>query len=79
MWLLPAAARPLGVAAANALSQVDYSVATRVTHDVAHVIGFAYDHNMPWLARHSVALLQTFDDLGSMLIAFAVWIIYHIA
>ena len=79
MWLLPASARPLGVAAANALSQVDYSIATRVTHDVAHIIGFAYAHDMPWLARDSVTLLQMFDDIGSILIAFAVWIVHHIA
>ena len=56
---------------------VDYNVANRVTEDVANVVHFAYDHDIPIMATTAVSLLQVFDDIGSVLIAVVFWIVSH--
>lgn len=43
--------------AAQQLANVDYTVANHVTEDVAHVVSWAYAHNLPWLARDAIRLL----------------------
>ena len=77
VFLLPL--RPVVVTAVQQLSTVDYTVANKVTADVAVAVDWAYAHNLPRLAGASVHLLQTFDDIGSVLIALVVWLVNHTA
>lgn len=64
--------------AVDRLATVDYTVANRVTEDVARAVHFVYDHNLPAqivpLLLHS---LRFFDDLGSILIVVVVWLSEH--
>ena len=64
--------------AVDRLATVDYTVANRVTEDVAHAVHFVYDHHLPpqWVPV-LVHALQTFDDIGSMLITLVVWLAQH--
>lgn len=71
--------RTVSAFAAHQLAAVDYTVANRVTEDVAAVVSWAYVHDLPWVARQSLHLLQYFDDLGSLFIAVAVWLADHTA
>jgi hypothetical protein len=75
MFLIPI--RPLTVFATHQLATVDYTVANRVTDDVAHVGEWAYQNNLPWVSSTAVHLLQQFDGLGGVLIAFVVWLVDH--
>ena len=76
--LLASLSRPIATSVAHGLSTVDYSVATQVTHQVARVVTFAYDHDAPWLAHRAIEVLETLDDFGSFLVALASWIIHHV-
>lgn len=76
MWLVTVP-RAVTTVAAQQLANVDYTVANRVTEDVARVVSWAYAHDLPWLARDAIHLLQDFDFLGSVLIALAVWLADH--
>lgn len=69
--------RAVATFAAHQLATVDYTIANRVTDDVAHLVSWAYAHDLPWVARDAVHLLQTFDLLGGALIALAVWLVDH--
>lgn len=69
--------RALATHAVAQLAAVDYTVANRVSEHVASVVAWAYAHDAPWLARDAVALLQAFDDVGSVLISVVVWIVAH--
>ena len=70
--------RPIAIYVAHGLSDVDYSVATQVTHQTARVVTFAYEHDAPWLAHRAIEALETLDGFGSLLVALASWIIHHI-
>ena len=64
--------------AVDRLAEVDYSVANRVTEGVATAVHFVYDHHLPLtLVPPMLHLLQTFDDLGSWLIALVIWLGDH--
>lgn len=64
--------------ATRQLSEVDYSVATKVTDAVARIVQWSYEHDSWWwLARPSIELLHVFDDAGSLLISFVVWLASH--
>lgn len=64
--------------AVDRLATVDYTVANRVTEDVAHAVHFVYEHHLPHaLVPLLLQSLQTFDDIGSVLIAFVVWLSQH--
>ena len=63
--------------AVDRLADVDYTVANRVAEDVARVVHFAYDHDVPRLAMASVDLLRRFDEFGGVLIAFVAWLVAH--
>ena len=64
--------------AVDRLATVDYTVANRVTEDVSHAVHFVYDHNLPHaLIPILLQSLQMFDDIGSVLIAFVVWLSQH--
>ena len=69
--------RALASAAVHQLAQVDYTIANRVTHDIALVVDWSYEHDLPWLASVAVDALQFFDVAGSILIACAVWIVHN--
>jgi len=56
MWLVTVP-HAVTTVAAQQLANVDYTVANHVTEDVAHVVSWAYAHNLPWLARDAIRLL----------------------
>ena len=57
--------RPLTAYAVQQLATVDYTVANRVTEDVARVVTWAYAHNLPAVASACVHTLQAFDGIGA--------------
>lgn len=69
--------RGLAVSAVQLLSKVDYTVANRVTEDVAQTVSWAYEHDLPQLATVCIHSLKFWDDMGSLLIAMVVWIVSH--
>mgnify|MGYP006145783913 CR=1 FL=1 len=71
--------RPLTAVAVQQLATVDYTVANRVTDDVAHLVQWAYHHGLPGVASAAVHLLQQLDAVGSVLIALVVWLVEHTA
>lgn len=75
--LLPSIPRPLALLAVRQLAAVDYNVANRVTEDVASVVAWAFDHDLPFVARAAVDLLARFDEAGSVLIAVVAWMLHH--
>lgn len=75
MILLPI--RPLTMFATQQLATVDYTIANRVTDDVAQIVSWAYANDQPSLAALAVHLLQQFDSIGGVLIAAVVWLAAH--
>ena len=73
----PIIPKQVGVIAAQQLSNVDYSVATRVSEDMATLIKWSYDNDMWWISPIAIQTLKYFDDIGSLLINMVVWIIMH--
>lgn len=69
--------RAISTFAVKQLATVDYAIANRVTEDVAEIVNWAYVHDAPWIATYAVTMLQTFDDIGSLLISFVVWLVVH--
>lgn len=67
----------VSLAGVRALARVDYAVANRVTDGVADVASWAYHHHLPFVAEAAVRALQTFDELGGLLIAMVVWLTAH--
>lgn len=59
------------------LAQVDYTVANRVSEDVAEVVRWSYNHDYVWLANLAIDILQTLDNFGSILISLVVIIIHN--
>ena len=74
--ILPVA-RTVAAFAVDQLAVVDYTIANRVTEDVASVVHWAYAHDAPLLAQQAVSLLATLDSLGSALISLVVWLVCH--
>ena len=56
---------------------VDYSVANRVTDNVALTVDWAYAHDLPMVAKQAMWLLSTLDSFGSSLITIVLWIVNH--
>ena len=69
--------RSFAVFSVKKLAEVDYTVANRVSDDVANIVTWSYDHNFPWLANYAIESLQNLDNFGSILISIVVWIIHH--
>ena len=69
--------RPIAIAAAHQLANVDYNVATRISDDVSTIIEWSFNHDYPLLANYAMHTLQALDSFGSSLIAIVAWIIYH--
>ena len=61
----------------HALAKVDYSVATKISNDVAIVSTWAFNNKQYWLIEASVHTLQTLDTLGSLLITLVVWLVQN--
>ena len=68
--------KKIALAGVNALATVDYSVATRISDQVAVVSNWAYDHDQFWLINASIDALQAFDNFGSMLIGLVAWLVH---
>ena len=69
--------RPITIMAMNQLAQIDYDVATKVSHDVAKIVTWSYNHDYPAIAKLAIEGLQFFDNFGSLLICLVVWIVNH--
>ena len=69
--------RPFAQFAVHQLAAVDYTVANRVTDDVATLVDWAYSHDAAWMPPIAIQLLHSFDDLGSVLILLVAWIVNH--
>ena len=69
--------RSFAIFSVQKLAEVDYTVANRVSDDVANIVTWSYDHNFPWLANYAIESLQNLDNFGSILISIVVWIIHH--
>lgn len=76
MWI-PSIPRSVAVAAVHQLAEVDYSVATRVSEQAARVVEWADAHDVWFVSRVAVDVLQRLDDFGSLLISLVVWIVIH--
>jgi len=64
--------------AVDRLAEVDYTVANRVTEDVARLVHVVYDNDLPRpLVPLLLHALEAFDQLGSVLIAIVVWMADH--
>ena len=64
--------------AVDKLATVDYTIANRVTHSASEFVHFVYDHELPtFLVPLTVQALQSFDDIGSLLISLVLWIAAH--
>lgn len=77
MKLIPKIPQSVCSFAVHQLASVDYNVANRVTHDVANIVDWSYQHNVPFLATFSVEMLHIFDDIGSVLITIVLWMMHH--
>jgi len=69
--------RPIAIYSVQKLAEVDYTVANRVSDDVANIVTWSYNHDFSWLANLAIETLQNFDNFGSILISFVVWIIHN--
>ena len=65
------------ILATKLLAQADYTIANRVSDDVAFVVEWAYTHHAPWLAQYAIHTLQSLDEAGSWLIACVAYIVTH--
>lgn len=77
MFIHPTIPKIVAVKAVNLLATVDYSVATRVSEDVAEIVNWANARDMWWLSVLAVDTLQRLDEAGSFLIAFVSWLVLH--
>ena len=77
--LVPLLSRSFAEWSVHKLAAVDYTVANRVTDDVARFVSWAYENDHPRLAAASVDALQFFDNFGSLLICAVAWIVHHTA
>ena len=75
--IIPFASKKVAAIAASALSTIDYTVATRVSEDVASIVNWAYLNDQWWVAKTAITILKTFDDFGSFLIHTVVWFILN--
>lgn len=69
----------LAVQATRLLAQADFTVANRVSEDVATLVQWSFAHDQPWLAVWSIGALQRLDEFGSVLITLVAWIVAQCA
>ena len=68
----------LAVIAVKQLARADYTIANRVSEDVARVVEWSYAHSQYWIPPLAMHTLQALDDFGSSLIALVVWIVAQV-
>lgn len=59
------------------LANADYTIATKISDDVALFVPWALDHDMNVAADLAMATLQKLDELGSLWIIIACWVVNH--
>tara|TARA_R110002072_G_scaffold193057_3_gene350241 strand:+ start:1191 stop:1433 length:243 start_codon:yes stop_codon:yes gene_type:complete len=69
--------KQIAIYSVKKLAEVDYTVANKVSEDIANIVTWSYNHNYGWLANIAIDTLQNFDNFGSILISIVVWIIHH--
>lgn len=69
--------KPVAIFAVQKLALIDYDVATKVSHAVAEVSTWGYEHNLSFIANYAIDGLQQLDYIGSLLIAIVAWIIHN--
>lgn len=67
--------RSVAIYSVQKLALVDYTIANRVSDDVATIVTWAYNHDLPQVSNLAIKILQNFDNFGSILISLVVWII----
>ena len=73
MLLLPPPA--FAIEATRLLARADFTIANKVSEDVATLVEWSFDHHQPWLAVWGIGALQRLDELGSVLITLVAWIV----
>ena len=68
---------PLATYAVKRLAEADYTIATKISEDVAVFVPWALDHHMYWVADQAMLILQFLDSVGSIWITIAVWCVLH--
>ena len=63
--------------AVRQLANADYTIATKISDDVALFVPWALDHQMTFAADAAMSILQSLDELGSFWIFLAVWLVNH--
>lgn len=74
---LPSVPPHVAVVSTRALATADFTIANRVSEDVAAVVEWSFAHGQYWLAKSAILLLQGLDDAGSFLISAVVWLVLH--
>ena len=64
-------------AAVRQLAHADYTIATKISEDVALFVPWALEHHWYWAADHAMALLQTCESIGNVWIQMACWLVLH--
>ena len=65
------------IVATKLLAKADYTIANRVSEDVAAVVQWSFNHHQPWIAHTAMSLLQSLDEAGSLLIALVAFVVAH--
>lgn len=68
---------PIAKLAVRQLANADYTIATKISHDVAIFVPWALDRNYYGLADFAVNLLQQLDALGNLWIQIACWLVVN--
>ena len=63
--------------AVRQLANADYTIATKISEDVALIVPWALDHDFVQLADFAMLTLKTMDELGSLWILITCWLVYH--
>ena len=69
---------PVAIFAVKQLAKADYTIANRISDDVAFIVQWSYEHSNYWIPPLAMQSLQYLDNLGSALIAIVVWIVAHV-
>lgn len=76
--LLPSTVPPqVASFAVRQLAHADYTIATKISEDVAVFVPWALQHNLGWAADASMAVLQWCDSLGGVWIHIACFLVRH--
>ena len=68
---------PIAKYAVARLAEADYTIASKISEDVALFVPWALDHHLYWAADQSMHLLQLMDSIGGVWITIATWCVLH--